>query len=79
MRAKPLDIGQDYLFLCAYGLGHSQGPYMAKSFVANTKKIHKTDQYLRFLCLYYLLGPKSFVFQSHGLTEIRKNALPSYK
>ena len=32
-----------------------------------------------FLCLYYLLGPKSFVFQSHGLTEIRKNALPSYK
>ena len=33
----PLDIGQDYLFLHAYGLGHSQGAYKAKSFVANTK------------------------------------------
>ena len=33
----PLDIGQDYLFLHAYGLGHSQGPYMAKSFFANAK------------------------------------------
>ena len=35
--ATPLDIGQDYLFLHAYGLGQSQGAYKAKSFVANTK------------------------------------------
>ena len=33
----PLDIGQDYLFLHAYGLGHGQDAHKAKSFVANTK------------------------------------------
>ena len=49
MRAKLLDIGQDYLFLHAYGLGHSQGPYMAKSFVANAKLIHKTLGFFVFI------------------------------